>query len=188
MLSEELDPSNRNIDRHQYNYECHKFYSAYCLLLKRALKTPYVPRGKKLDLFGAKSWGEAMGIMKNLEGFNTNLQRSGMRLEVINASLPMPELVHHSNLKYGKRYRPRKLRGVKLASMKEEAVRELVRVIDLAIEIDNQRICAKKLHTIARKCLNMRTNAPIVNTIRIIMTAKGWKAWQTIDGCWYEKL
>lgn len=187
MLSEGITANKENSKGNQYDDDAHRTSALYIRFLKRVYKSRFIPRGDKLPLFGASSWKHASLILKQLEGYSPDLMGDGLRLEVVNASLPMPALVHYSNLRFGKRYAVRRLKPAKVANMDARRVEGLIEVIDLTLREVENRICAKKLHEIARKCLNMQANAPIVNTIRIIMAAKGWKAWQTFDGCYYER-
>lgn len=168
--------------------EHYRFKSLYYRAICRALKTHSLPEGDKLKMLGASSWDEAVTMLKSIPGYQENLARSAMRLELIDGSLPFPSCVHISNLRYGKIHGPKKLRKVKEGRIREDRLTEVVEVIDLTIREAGNRICAKKLHDIVRKALDIHTNVAIVDVIRAVMAARGWKAWQTYDECWYEKL
>lgn len=168
--------------------EATRFRALYYSFLYRILKTKELPPGDKLEAIGFASWKDSVAFFKSLDGYKPNLNKAGVRLEVINASLSYPELVHSSNLRFVSYRKVRKLDARKVVGIEKARFERMREVIDLITETETARIPARKLHDIVRKCLNSKTNAPIVNAIREIMTARGWKCWATYDDCWYEKL
>lgn len=168
--------------------EHYRFKSLYFRTICRAVNSYSLPVGSKLKMLGADSWDQACDMFKKLPGYSENLHRAGMRLELIDASLPFPECVHISNLRYGKTHAPRKPRKVEDSRISVVQLVRLIEVIHLK-EIEGiKRISAKELHDIARNCLKIPRNKAIISSIRAIMDARGWKAWQTYDECWYERL
>lgn len=168
--------------------EATRFRALYYSFLYRILKTKELPPGDKLEAIGFTSWKDSVAFFKTLKGYKPNLNKAGIRLEAINASLSYPELVHSSNLSFVSYRKVRKLDARKVVGIEKAKFERMREVIHLVTETEISRIPAKKLHDIVRRCLNSQTNTPIVNAIREIMAARGWKCWASYDECWYERL